>query len=153
MFRGIIFLDIDGVLKHPFDDKWYDDSISLINDYCNSSNVKIVISSDWRLHKKKAFFNKILNNNVIGMTKDLSSFHNNYARYYECIQYASKNKINNFLFVDDKPSLFLKTDKLIITDPNNGITFKEIFSIDSLFSKSPEFKQMSIFNDIEDISY
>lgn len=153
MYRGIIFLDIDGVLKHPFENNWYNDSIELINNYCNSSNIKIVISSEWRLHKSRAFFNKILSNNVIGMTKDLSSIHCNYTRYYECIQYASKHKINNFLFIDDKPSLFLNTDKLIVTNPDRGITFNDIFLIDLKFSKSLEFKQMSIFNNTEEITY
>lgn len=153
MTRGIIFLDVDGVIKDPFENIWYTDSISLINKYCKESDIRIVISSDWRLHKSKLFFNKILDNNVIGMTKDLSTIHNNYTRYYECLQYASKHKINNFLFVDDRPSLYLNTDKLIVTKADKGITFNEIFLMDQLFSKSFEFKQMSIFNDIEDICY
>lgn len=153
MNNSIIFLDIDGVLKDPFDDKWYQNSIDLINDYCSKSSTKIVISSDWRLHKRKPFFNKILNNNVIGMTKDLSDMYQDYIRYYECIQYAQKNKINNYIFIDDKPSQFLKVDRLVITDPKIGITFKEIYAIDKLISSAPEFNQLSIFNDIEDISY
>lgn len=153
MSINVIFLDIDGVLKDPFENKWYRSSIDLINDYCLKSGVKIVISSDWRLHKPKVFFNKLLNGNVIGMTKELSGSYTNYVRYYECLDYAKRHKINNYLFVDDKPSQFLNHDKLIITDPYSGITFKDIFNIDKLFAKSPEFKQMSIFNEIEDISY
>jgi hypothetical protein len=153
MNTGVIFLDIDGVLKDPYKEEWYQNSISLLNDYCSKSNVKIVISSDWRLHKNKKFFNNILNNNVIGLNKDLSSYYNNYVRYYECLDYAKRNKINNYVFLDDKPSLFLNTDRLIITEPLIGITFKEIFELDKILSSSPEFKQMSIFSDIEEIKY
>jgi len=153
MNTGVIFLDIDGVLKDPYKEEWYQNSISLLNDYCSKSNVKIVISSDWRFHKNKKFFNSILNNNVIGLNKDLSSLYNDYVRYYECLDYAKRNKINNYVFVDDKPSLFLNLDRLIITQPNIGLTFKEIFDIDKIFSNSPEFKQISIFSDIEEIKY
>lgn len=148
---NIIFLDIDGVLKKPTEDSWFYTSISLIKNYTSTTNTKIVISSDWRLHKKKSFFTKLLGESVIGMTKDLQSIYPEYSRYYECLNYANKHKINNYIFIDDTESHFLKKDRLILTNPSDGLVLADIFKLHTFFSTIPEFKQLTMFNNIEEI--
>ncbi len=56
--NSVIFLDIDGVLKHPTQHVWYPEAIACMNAYCNHNNIDIVISSTWRRLKTLSFLIK-----------------------------------------------------------------------------------------------
>jgi len=86
--------------------------------------------------------------------KDISkikSLYPEYSRYYECLNYANKHKINNYIFIDDTESHFLKKDRLILTNPSDGLVLADIFKLHTFFSTIPEFKQLTMFNNIEEI--
>lgn len=130
---NIIFLDIDGVLKHPTKSVWYPDAISCLNAYCSHNNINIVISSTWRFLKDLEFFNQILNNKVIGITDDLSKLYKEYTRQYECLNFVSKNKIKNYIMLDDKISEYKDIPYFIAVNPNVGIDLSTVFKINSIF--------------------
>lgn len=132
----IIFLDIDGVLKHPTKNIWYPEAIEYLNSYCSHNNIDIVISSTWRLIKNIEFFNNILNNRVVSITKDLSDVYKEYTRYYECKDYIVENNILNYVMIDDKQSEYYEHSRNVIVDSYHGISLKSIMDINSILNKS-----------------
>jgi hypothetical protein len=132
----IIFLDIDGVLKHPMKNFWYPDAVAYLNDYCSHNNIDIVISSTWRLFKDIKFFNNILNNRVIGVTPDLSRIHKEYTRYYECIKYIQNHQVKHYVILDDVVNEYLDLSKVVKVDDQIGVDIKKIFKINSILKCS-----------------
>lgn len=137
--NNIIFLDIDGVLKHQTKNVWYPEAIACINAYCSHNNIDIVISSTWRLIKDIDFFNNILNNRVIGVTPDLSRTHKEYTRYYECIKYIQNNQIKNYVILDDIINEYCDLSKVIKVDNQIGVDIKTIFKINSILKCSIDY--------------
>lgn len=139
-----IFLDIDGVFKNPKNhEDWYQNSIELFNLALEKIDSEIVISSNWKLIKNIDFFNKIFNGKVVGFTEDLS-FNDPYViKEKECLQYINKNKIKNYVFIDDNDYEFSKNkNKLIKIDPNKGFDME---SFNKLLSyRNPKRKNNSI---------
>lgn len=134
--NNIIFLDIDGVLKHPTKNSWYPEAVACLNAYCSHNNIDIVISSTWRLIKDIEFFNKILNNRVVGITRDLSDVYKEYTRHYECNDYVVENHIINYVMIDDKPSEYYEHSRNVIVDSHIGISLKTIMGINTILNKS-----------------
>jgi 16S rRNA C1402 (ribose-2'-O) methylase RsmI len=134
--NNIIFLDIDGVLKHPTKNSWYTEAIACLNAYCSHNNIDIVISSTWRLIKDIEFFNKILNNRVVGVTRDLSDVYKEHTRHYECKDYVVENHIINYVMVDDKSSEYYEHSRNVIVDSHTGISLKTIMDINTILNKS-----------------
>lgn len=144
---NIIFLDIDGVLKHPTQNVWYPDAVSCLNAYCSHNNIHIVISSTWRFLKDLEFFNQLLNNKVIGITDDLSERYKEYTRQHECLNFVSKNKIKNYVMLDDKVSEYKDTSFLIAVNPNTGIDLSIVFKMNTIFKGNIDY----LITDIIDI--
>lgn len=136
---NIIFLDIDGVLKHPTKNVWYPEAISCLNAYCSHNNIHIVISSTWRFLKDLEFFNQILNNKVIGITDDLSERYKEYTRQYECLSFVSKHQIKNYIMLDDKISEYKDTPYLIKVNPNVGIDLNTVFRMNGIFKSNIDY--------------
>lgn len=130
---NIIFLDIDGVLKHPTKNVWYPEAISCLNAYCSHNNIYIVISSTWRFLKDLEFFNEILNDKVIGITDDLSERYKEYTRQHECLSFVTKHQIKKYVMLDDKIPEYKDTSYLIEVNPNVGIDLNTVFRINGIF--------------------
>lgn len=137
--NNIIFLDIDGVLKHPTKNSWYPEAVACLNAYCSHNNIDIVISSTWRLIKDLEFFNTLLNNRVIGITDDLSTTHKEYTRYYECLNYIKQNQIHSYIILDDIISEYIDLTRVIQVDSNIGIDLKSILKINSILKGSIDY--------------
>ena len=78
----VIFLDFDGVITSP-DTKWKIDmrKINIINDICDKTDTKIVVSSTWRF----------------GYRGDVSAFHERLKQYF-----IKHNYLDNFKDTFDK---------------------------------------------------
>lgn len=137
--NSVIFLDIDGVLKNPTKTIWYPEALSYLIDYCEYNNIDIVISSNWRFLKEMEFFNKLLNNRVVGVTKDLSSTHSEYTRYYECLDYIKSNNIIDYVILDDKSSEYMNASNLIIVDSDKGVSLETIMTANKILKKSIDY--------------
>lgn len=137
--NSVIFLDIDGVLKNPTKNVWYPEALSYLIDYCEYNNIDIVISSNWRFLKELEFFNKLLNNRVVGVTKDLSSTHSEHTRYYECLDYIKSKNIIDYVMLDDKSSEYMNTSNLIIVDSDKGVSLETIMTANRLLKKSIDY--------------
>lgn len=137
--KSVIFLDIDGVLKHPTQNVWYPEAVSCLNAYCQQNNIDIVISSTWRLLKDLDFFNVILNNRVIGITPDLSKHHEQHTRHYECLRYIKDNHVQHYAMIDDVIDEYKEISNVIKTDATTGINLGTIFKLNTLLKGSIDY--------------
>lgn len=104
---NIIFLDIDGVISLDID--WCLDSINVLNEITKTTDSKFVISSDWKYHHsidelKDIFKSQKITGEIIGLTENIM-FRNSMTlekdRASEINDYIRKNKIENYLVIDD----------------------------------------------------
>ena len=82
------------------------------------------------------FFNKIINNRVIGVTPDLSITHKDYTRYYECIKYIKNHQVKHYVILDDILNEYWDLSKVIKVDAKIGIDIKTIFKVNSILKCS-----------------
>ena len=148
----VIFLDFDGVINNttstrfivlPFTSssgvvyystKWSADCIGPFIElmkWCKENNIKIVISSTWRLGQNEEVFNNyfkeyfIYDDNiaeVIGVTSRDKDMHRGKEIYNYCIE----NNINNFLVIDDDIDdieEYIDINKIIHINSNTGLTY------------------------------
>lgn len=137
--NNIIFLDIDGVLKHPTKNSWYPEAVACLNAYCSYNNIDIVISSTWRLIKDIEFFNKLLNNRVIGITPDLSKYHEKHTREIECSLYVKDNQIKHYAMIDDKTDEYKNLSNVIKTNAQIGIDLSILFKVNEILKGSLDY--------------
>ena len=156
----ILFLDIDGVLnsndyyvqrqelikagtynvEYPlseFDPK----CMKLLDEFCGEYDIKIVISSTWRLLKTIEDLQKIFNHfghnfEIIDKTPDLR--HDAVVRGNEILWWMKQNKeliqnyydFNNYIILDDDSDMLLwQKDNFIKVDRFVGITPQTIFKM------------------------
>ena len=126
----IIFLDIDGVLCTTRSQiafgprKWDQVACGLIKNICKYCDYKIVCSSSWRFDKEgaKAFFedyglNKFLHPDWTTVLKELEN------RGQEIQQWIDIHNVDDCLIIDDnRDMLESQMDRLILTNPKNGLT-------------------------------
>lgn len=134
--NNIIFLDIDGVLKHPTKNYWYPEAVACLNAYCRHNNTDIVISSTWRLIKDLEFFNALLNNRVIGVTPDLSTRYEHHTRHYECLHYVKEYNIQHYAMIDDRTDDYKDLSTVIRTNDQVGIDLSVIFKLNTILEGS-----------------
>jgi hypothetical protein len=137
--NNIIFLDIDGVLKHPTQNIWYPEALACLNDYCQNNNTDIVISSTWRLIKDLEFFNALLNNRVIGKTPDLSTQYEQHTRHYECLHYIKEHNIQHYAMMDDRIEDYKDLSTVIKTNDQVGIDLSIIFKLNAILKGSIDY--------------
>ena len=140
----VIFLDFDGVITSP-DSKWKIDmhKIKIINDICDKTDAKIVVSSTWRtgyydvtaFHERlKQYFikHRYLDNfkdtfdtfigNIVGMTECICGL-----RGDEIKSYMNKHpEVDNYVIIDDDSDMC--DDQLcnfVQTDTCDGITERD----------------------------
>lgn len=149
----IIFLDIDGVLNTPMMDK--DDEIgksiykmskklvSMLNEFTDQSNAKLVISSTWRantLNDTIEFLKSYgIKGNIIGVTPKLTGFRGNEiyewirlnSHFFDCEYYEFKDYV---ILDDDSDMLLWQKDNFIHIDRWVGITPTTIFKMTKILN-------------------
>ncbi len=100
----ILFTDIDGVLNPHWKTKWCKKSIDLYNKLCKEYDLKVVISSTWRINHTKDQLQEIFKNQGIDVeiydyTPVLSK-----ARGLEIQEWLDNNHCDDFIVIDDKTS-------------------------------------------------
>lgn len=100
----IIFTDIDGVLNPHWRSKWAKKSIELYNKLCKEYDLKVVITSTWRIAHTKEQLQSIFTDQGIELeiydyTPVLSS-----ARGIEIVDWLNNNEVDDFVIIDDKTS-------------------------------------------------
>jgi len=121
----ILFLDLDGVLMLPNQNKFNINAINNLRDILAKTNCKIVLSSSWRISDrylgdiKQANPDSDLNwvSNIIDVTPDLFPL----SRVDEINHWLSLNPVDGYAIVDD---LKLKTDNFVKTNPRLGLDSK-----------------------------
>lgn len=140
----ILFLDFDGVIT-TYQSKWKIDmnKVKIINDICDKTDAKIVVSSSWRIgyrgvvsvfHESlkqyfinnqyldhfKDVFDKFINN-IIGMT-DSGSYRGNEIKFYM----NDHPDIENYVIVDDDSDMLdEQLFNFVQTDTYEGITERD----------------------------
>ena len=140
-----IFLDFDGVIT-TYDSKWKIDmnNIKIINDICDKTNAKIVVTSTWRMGYRgdvSAFHERLkqyfIKNNYLDNFKDtFDKFINNIVRMTECIgglrgdeikSYMSEHpEVENYVIIDDDSDMCdYQLFNFVQTDTYEGITERD----------------------------
>ena len=146
----VIFLDFDGVIT-TYNSKWKIDmnKIKIINDICDKTNAKIVVTSSWRVgHRGDAlafngyltqYFikNNYLDNfkdtfdkfigNIVGMTKYLAKYIDGVVRGDEIKSYMSEHhEVENYVIIDDDSDMCdYQLFNFVQTDACEGITERD----------------------------
>ena len=101
----IIFTDIDGVLNPFFKRKWSRTAIDLYNKICKDFDLKPVITSTWRTAHTKEQLQLIFNEQGINIEiYDYTPHINQADRGLEIKEWLDKNKVDNYIVIDDKTS-------------------------------------------------
>lgn len=141
----VIFLDFDGVITSP-DSKWKIDmhKINIVNDICDKTDAKIVVTSNWRMgyhddvyacHERlkqyfikhnyldnfKDTFDKFISN-IIGMTECIAGL-----RGDEIKSYINEHpEVENYVIIDDDSDMCdYQLFNFIQTDTYDGITERD----------------------------
>ncbi|MBO6272578.1 hypothetical protein J6O48_07335 [bacterium] len=141
----IIFLDFDGVIT-TYQSKWKIDmnKIKIINNICNKTNAKIVVSSSWRIgyagdvsafheYLKQYFiknqyldhfkdtFDKFISN-IIGMTESIGGLRGDEINFY----LKEHPEVNSYVIIDDDSDMLdQQLFNFVQTDTYEGITERD----------------------------
>ena len=151
----ILFLDFDGVLNSTQSRIWVQrridqgDSVTPIDkDFCPIAlsnlkkilelipDLKIVISSSWRLGKDLGYFQKLFtklginSDSVIGLTPIMDS--NDYSRIDEIKAWLKRNPTKSFVVLDDF-SFGTNAKNLIQVNDKIGLTLLDVKKISKVF--------------------
>ena len=138
----VIFLDFDGVIT-TYQSKWKIDmdKVKIINDICDKTDAKIVVSSSWRIgyrgvvhtfqeYLKQYFvkneyiglfkFNKFIDN-IVGMTES-GSCRGNEIKFYM----NDHPEVENYVIIDDDSDMCdYQLFNFVQTDTYEGITERD----------------------------
>lgn len=141
----ILFLDFDGVIT-TLKTQWKIDmnKVKIINEICDKTDTKIVVTSSWRLgygsavsafHESlkqyftknqyldhfKDIFDKFINN-IVGMTDSVGTCRGNEIKFY----INEHPEVENYVIVDDDSDMFdYQLFNFIQTDTYEGITERD----------------------------
>ena len=101
----VLFTDIDGVLNPHWRTKWSKPAISIYNQLCEQFDLKIVITSTWRLNHTKEQLNTIFKQQGINFEiYDFTPHIDQADRGIEIKEWLKNNAVDNFVIIDDKTS-------------------------------------------------
>ena len=160
----VIFLDIDGVLNH---EQFYRDkdsniikildlslhldpnSVRLLNEICEVTGAKVVLSSTWRRHQsldkaREIFKNKGFKGEIIDLTPDLTLNNPDFLRGNEILKWIKINEkmlganyknYKDYVILDDKTfMLYWQKDNFFKIDPRVGLTPENVEEIINFLS-------------------
>jgi hypothetical protein len=124
----ILFYDVDGVL-HPGDSETLSRQYILVDYLLSNSNVRLVMSSNWREMMDYDFFSNtfdpIIVNRTVGFTPVLPSC--SHRRGKEVLVFIKQFHIKRFLVIDDTKNLFTHDFVgLAHTDRHVGLTLETL---------------------------
>lgn len=100
----IVFTDIDGVLNPHWKTKWSSKSINLYNKLYEKYDLKIVITSTWRItHNIDKLQDIFTQQGITGKIYDYTPILQK-ERGLEIKEWLDNNKCDNFIVIDDKTS-------------------------------------------------
>lgn len=152
MPTNVIFLDLDGVLctlrSHLANGKrgglmrdWDQTSCSFIKHICETYNLKIVISSSWRIHRASEVKKKLKQHKLFKYVYDkknmFTPINGDRFRGNEIEDFLKKNKdIKKYIIIDDGLDFTVKQLKYNIkTSTDNGITAHNMLDCLDLIKK------------------
>lgn len=141
----VIFLDFDGVIT-TYNSKWKIDmnNIKIINDICDKTNAKIVVTSSWRIGHRGdvlAFngyltqyiiehnyldnvqdtFDKFIGN-IVGMTESIGGWRGDEIKLYM----SEHPEVENYVILDDDSDMCdYQLFNFVQTDTYEGITERD----------------------------
>lgn len=141
----IIFLDIDGVLTSARTGwmNWDIYATTFLKWVCLNADVKIVISSTWRCHRDKQFFEDIFGKEIIHADWktpwDLMN-RNVRCRGHEIKLWLEQHpEIDKYLIIDDDSDmLHEQLPNLLLTNTYNGLQFEDMEKIREFFNLTNE---------------
>lgn len=133
----IIFLDIDGVITSPRTLSWFNFDIYAVNFLrwlCVEVDIKIVISSTWRLNHSKQFFEAIFGN-IIHDDWKTKSVRMDRRRGLEIDEWLSRHsEVTRYLILDDDSDMLEnQIPSFIQTDSVNGMLSEQMEKIRDYF--------------------
>jgi len=144
----VLFLDIDGVLNstrtcvafggYPMElhhlEAFDQAAIALIKRLCETADVKIILSSAWRLHHPFADVGKALALPIVGRTPSLAG-----PRGMEINAWLTSHpEATEYAIVDDDPDMLPdQLVRFVRTDGHEGLTWRDFVRLCSLFGTSP----------------
>lgn len=140
---NVLFLDIDGVLNYDFNNpyKWKKNICEKLNEVLLKYDIKIIITSTWRLHfsipeLQEIFKNNYISTNIISCTQ--SNEFGAGGRGSEIKSYLDDNKhITKYCIVDDNIEHIIDiipTNVIGVEKSYIGLTLKNIEDIESIFN-------------------
>lgn len=160
----VIFLDIDGVLNHEQFYQGKDPSIikildlnlhldtyslKLLNQICETTGAKVVLSSTWRRHQslekaREIFKLKGFTGEIIDQTPDLTINNPDFLRGNEILKWVKQNEAmlgtnhreyKDYVILDDKTFfLYWQKDNFFKINSKYGLTSKDVADIIHFFS-------------------
>jgi hypothetical protein len=144
----VLFLDIDGVINsvrtavanggYPFEleeQEAFDQvAIKLIRGLCRAGDVKIVLSSAWRLYHAVPDVAAAFDLPLIGKTKAGGK-----SRGHDIQAWLDAHpEVTAYAIVDDTPHMLeSQADRFVQTDPYNGLAWKDFEQLCKLFDVPP----------------
>lgn len=130
----VIFLDVDGVLNHGKQKvKVEDDKVYLLKQIVDSTNAKIVLSSDWRYwidtdDEDIELLKRKLNESKMGIMSITPITKHGYrgAEIYQWINEWEGEHIEQFVIIDDRDDMKPYMNRLVQTSFNLGLQKKHV---------------------------
>jgi len=151
----VIFLDVDGVLNslktcianggYPFELTEYaafdQNAIKLLQRFCDSSGVQVVMSSAWRMYNSVEDFREHLGLPVIDLTP-MNLMGQYRFRGYEIEEWLETHKdlgITHYCILDDNSDMTPDQieNHFVQTDENEGFLWKDYLKMCKILDESP----------------
>lgn len=157
----VIFLDIDGVLNcqtfytnRPKEGTYVQQSIctervSWLNELCKEMDIKVVISSSWRLGRTVEEMREIFSEiggtfEIIDSTPNLrgdgclrgNEIYNWIEKNKELLEVSSSSDYHEYVIIDDDSDMLLwQRENFFQTDTYSGLTPTTVYKIKRFFNK------------------
>lgn len=132
----VIFLDIDGVLnmmhinmgKDEYGDIFHDHFVNNLRYIIDQTDVKIVISSTWKMSgltiMKELWEFRNLPGEIIDVTTDCPQiqgveFYDLVERGHEIQEWLDNNEVDNYVIIDDVPDMLKSQEDHFVKTSNN----------------------------------
>lgn len=111
----VIFTDIDGVLNPFFKTKWSKTAIDLYNKLCRDYDLKIVVTSTWRINHTKEELQKIFyDQGITHEIYDYTPLIDQADRGLEIKEWLNNNDVEDYIVIDDKTSNIVNYVKNVV---------------------------------------
>ena len=129
----LLFLDFDGVIKHPGTTNFEEEPVRLVRALANRLDASIVISSSWRAVADLKRWNLAFDDRIIGVTPTLDGpeSQEDFARHKEVLAFLEERGWQKvpWLALDDDPRNYPKGAPVHCTNPEKLLTREEVVEL------------------------